>query len=117
MLYIIKYEKKDKIRFASQQSEIGIEILTENSYCDDTLNTIVFIKNKKVFVKTDALIEICKLLVSFPKIFVLIKIIPPKIRDYFYDVFSKNRHILFGNKNDCMKPTKEIRMKFLKEII
>ncbi len=117
VLYIIKYDKKDKIRFASQQSEIGIKILNENSYTDDSLNTIVFIKNKKLFVKTDALIEICKLLVGFPKMFVLMKLIPSKIRDYFYDIFSKHRYNLFGKKTVCLMPTKEIRMKFLKEQI
>ena len=74
---------------------------------------IVFIKNKKVFVKTEALIEICKLIAGFPRVFVVMKIIPSKTRDYFYDVFSKYRYKLFGKKTECIIPTKEIRMKFL----
>lgn len=113
VLSIIKYDKKDKIRFASQKSEIEIKILNENSYNDDWLNTIVIIKNKKLFAKTDALIEVCKLLVGFPRVFIVLQIILSKIRNYFYEVFSKHRYDLFGKKNECIMPTQEIRMKFL----
>jgi predicted DCC family thiol-disulfide oxidoreductase YuxK len=115
VLYIIKHDKKDKIGLASQQSEIGIKLMKEAGFQNNQLNTIVLIKNKTAFIKTDALIEICKLLVGFPKMFVLMKILPSKIRDYFYDIFSKHRYNLFGKKKECMMPTKEIGMKFLKK--
>ena len=113
VLFLIKYDKKDMLRFVSQQSEIGMKLLLENNYKENSLSTIVFIKNKKVFVKTEALIEICKLIAGFPRVFVVMKIIPSKIRDYFYDVFSKYRYKLFGKKTECIIPTKEIRMKYL----
>ena len=113
LLYIIKYDKKDKIRFASQQSEIGIKLMKEVGFQNNQLDTIVLIKNKKLFVKTGALIKICELLTGFPRVFIVMKIIPSKIRDYFYDVFSKYRYKLFGKKTECIIPTKEIRMKYL----
>ncbi|WP_187658500.1 thiol-disulfide oxidoreductase DCC family protein, partial [Flavobacterium macrobrachii] len=31
-LFIIKYDKKDKFRFASQQSEVGKYLLQKNNY-------------------------------------------------------------------------------------
>ena len=52
VLFLIKYDKKDMLRFVSQQSEIGMKLLLENNYKENSLSTIVFIKNKKVFVKT-----------------------------------------------------------------
>ena len=110
--FIIKYDKYDKIRFASQQSEIGMKILNENDAIN-SLNTIFFIKNKTVFSKSDAIIEISKLLVGYPRIFTIMKIIPKQIRDYCYDKFSKNRYNLFGKKTDCIIPTLAIKNKFL----
>ena len=111
--YISKYDKTDKIHFASQQSEIGMKILNENQYNNNSLNTIVFIKDQKVYTKTDALIEISKLLVGFSRVFILVQFIPKKIRDFFYTIFSKNRYRLFGKKEECMIPTAAIRNKFL----
>ena len=49
VLFLIKYDKRDKLRFASQQSEIGMNLLHANSYDESSLNTIVFIYNKQVF--------------------------------------------------------------------
>ena len=49
VLFIIKYDKKNKLLFTSQQSEIGIKLLNENGYYQNSLKTIIFIKNKKVF--------------------------------------------------------------------
>ena len=101
------------MRFASQQSEIGIQLMKDVGFLNNKLDTIVLIKNTTAYIKTNALIEICKLLVGFPRVFLVLQIIPSKIRDYFYEVFSKYRYDLFGKKMECMIPTKEIRMKFL----
>lgn len=112
-LFIIKHDKKDKFRFASQQSEIGKELLLKNNYSGTSLSTIILLQDEKVYTKTTALMEIAKHLVGFPKIFVLMKIIPKAIRDFFYDVFSKYRYKLFGKKENCTIPTSDIRKKFL----
>jgi len=111
--YIIKYDKKYEIRFASQQSGIGIKIMKENDYHNIELNTIIFINKTGVFVKMDALIEISKLLIGYPSLFILFKIIPPNIRNYFYDIFSKHHNNLFCIKAERIIPNNEIRMKFL----
>lgn len=113
VLYIIKYDKKDKIRFASQQSKIGMKILNENNYHNNSISTIILIKDNEFFIKTDALIEVCKLMVGFPRVFIVLQLIPTKIRNYFYDVFSKHRYDLFGKKKECAIPSQEIREKFL----
>lgn len=112
-LYIIKHDGKDKFRFASQQSDIGMFLMKKNNYHGNSLSTIILINNKKVYTKTTALIEIAKHLVGFPKIFILMKIIPTIIRDFFYDAFSKYRYELFGKRNNCSIPSKDIKAKFL----
>lgn len=113
VLSIIKYDKNDKIRFASQQSEIGMKLVNENNYHNNSISTIILIKGNRVFIKTDALIEVCKLLVGFPRVFIVLRFIPSIVRDYFYDVFSKHRYDLFGKKKECAIPSQEIRGRFL----
>lgn len=113
VLFLIKHDKNDNLRFVSQQSEIGIKLLAEIGCQTNPLSTIVFINTNDVYIKTNALLEICQLLVGYPKLFIFLKIIPTKVRDYGYQIFSKYRYNLFGKKRDCSIPSKETRMKFL----
>lgn len=110
---IIKHDKEGKMKFASLQSELGQKIMNFCGYHNNELATIVFIKEKEVFTKSQAIIEICKLLVGFPRLFVVLEIIPPKIRDFLYSFFSKYRYNLFGKKSQCNIPTQEKRARYL----
>ena len=114
VLQIIKYDKRNHLKFSSLQSESGKKMLKLYKMDEKDLSTIIFIKNEKeVYKESTAVIEIIKLLVGKPKIFLIIKIIPRTIRDFFYRIISKNRYKLFGKRESCMIPTEEIRNKFL----
>ena len=111
--FIIKYDKNNLMKFASQQSEVGKKILSNFGYDNISLDTIIFLKNNKLYTKTNAIIEICRLLKGFPRYLIILKIIQENTRDYFYSIFSKHRYRLFGKKSECMIPRLEIRNKFL----
>jgi predicted DCC family thiol-disulfide oxidoreductase YuxK len=114
VLKIIKYDKRNQLKFSSLQSEFGKKMLKLHNMEEDDLSTIVFIKNDQdVYKETTAVIEIIKLLEGKPKILLIFRIIPQKIRDYFYIVFSRNRYKLFGKKDSCIIPPLEIRNKFI----
>lgn len=114
VLQIIKYDKRNHLKFSSLQSEFGKKMLKHNKMDEIDLSTIILIKNEKeVYKESTAVIEIIKLLEGKPKIFLIIKIIPRTIRDFFYRIISKNRYKLFGKRESCMIPTEEIRNKFL----
>ena len=112
-LFVIKFDKYDKFRFASQQSETGKKLLREYHYHDSEINTIILLKDNEVYTKSSALIEISKHLVGIPKLFIIFKIIPVSLRDLLYDLFSKYRYRLFGRKKNCSIPSVHIRNKFL----
>jgi predicted DCC family thiol-disulfide oxidoreductase YuxK len=114
VLKIIKYDKRNQLKFSSLQSEFGKKMLKLHNMEEDDLSTIVFIKNdQEVYKETTAVIEIIKLLEGKPKILLIFRIMPQKIRDYFYRVFSRNRYKLFGKKDSCIMPPLEIRNKFI----
>jgi predicted DCC family thiol-disulfide oxidoreductase YuxK len=114
VLKIIKYDKRNQFKFSSLQSEFGKKMLKLHNMEEDDLSTIVFIKNDQdVYKETTAVIEIIKLLEGKPKILLIFRIMPQKIRDYFYRVFSRNRYKLFGKKDSCIMPPLEIRNKFI----
>jgi len=114
ILKIIKYDKKNNLMFSSQQSEYGKTVLKKFRIDENDLNTIYFVKNNTmIYTKSIALIEIIQMLNVKRKLLLIFTIIPTRIRDYFYSVFSKNRYKLFGVKDSCIIPSTEIKNKFI----
>jgi hypothetical protein len=94
--FITKHDKKSKIQFASLQSEKAKELLKNSAFNNENLNSIVFIADQKIFLKSDAAIEIAKMLDGFPNYLKYFQFIPRAIRDIVYDLIAKNRYRLFG---------------------
>ena len=94
--FISKHDKNSKIQFASLQSEKAIELLKNSAFNNENLNSIVFIADQKIFLKSDAAVEIAKLLNGFPRYLQYFRFIPRPIRDFIYDLIAKNRYRLFG---------------------
>jgi predicted DCC family thiol-disulfide oxidoreductase YuxK len=60
------------------------------------IDSIIFISEEKFLFKSDAAIEIAKLLNGFPRYLQYFRFIPRPIRDFIYDLIAKNRYRLFG---------------------
>ncbi len=94
--FISKHDKYGKIQFASLQSEKAKELLKNAAFNNENLHSIVFIADEKIFLKSDAAIEIAKLLNGFPHYLKYFQFIPRPIRNFVYDLIAKNRYRLFG---------------------
>ena len=93
--FVIKGDPQQKIKQIALQSTEGQEIVSAHPYLQD-VNSIIFIANNKVFIESDAIIEIAKQL-SFPYKFLAAgSIMPKKWRDAIYKWIAKNRYHWFG---------------------
>ena len=110
---IIKYDTHNYFKFAAQQSEAGKRILKEAGYKGESIKSVLLLKNNHVFTKTDAVIQICKLLTGFPRIFVLLQYVPKSIRDFGYSIIAKYRYSIFGKRTICMVPNQVVKNKFI----
>jgi predicted DCC family thiol-disulfide oxidoreductase YuxK len=93
---ISKHDKYGKIQFASLQSEMAKQLLSKMAIDTNKIDSIIFISKEKIFFKSNAAIEIAKLLNGFPHYFQYFRFIPRPIRDFVYDLIAKNRYRLFG---------------------
>jgi len=112
VLFLIKHDKKNNLHFAAQQSSAGSKIMQQYFVLNDG-NSVVLIKDEKVYYKSDAIIEISKLLVGWPRLFKMIFIFPKVFRNWFYDIVANNRYQLFGKKDGCSIPSKANEHKFI----
>ncbi|PMC40825.1 hypothetical protein CJ195_02745 [Bacillus sp. UMB0899] len=112
--FIIRHDKNGIIKFAALQSNKGQELLREHQLSTTDLNSLVFIHGDRYFTKSTAVMEICRHLGGEWKIFaVMLRLTPRPVRDTLYDFVAKNRYKWFGQKNQCMIPSKEVRNRFL----
>jgi predicted DCC family thiol-disulfide oxidoreductase YuxK len=111
--FIIKRDNKNYFRFSPLQSEFSKNILNKNNISTVNYESIILFENEKIYLKSTAAIKIAKHLRGFWKLTFILIIIPPFIRDFFYDIISKNRYKWFGKRDMCMVPTTEIKEKFL----
>ena len=93
--FVTKGDPQQKIKQIALQSTQGQEILATQPYLLD-VNSIIFIINDKVFIESDAILQIAQHL-SFPyKLLVAGIIVPKKWRDTMYRWIAKNRYKWFG---------------------
>lgn len=110
--WIIQRDIHDRFRFTPLQSQTGLTIL-DYHHQSHNINTVVLIFKNKVFIKSNAILEICFHLGGFYKCFYIFKLIPTFIRNWGYDIFAKHRYQFFGRDEHCMMPDPKINYKFL----
>lgn len=111
--FLIKNDSKENLRFSSLQSNFAKRV-AEDKNLENNLTTIIFIEDEKIYKKSDAIIRIFLSTNSKLKIFgFLISIFPRFFRNFFYEFFAKRRYSIFGKKEKCMIPEKNISHLFI----
>ena len=111
--FVIRHDPAAKFRFAAIQSEIGGEIFQSHGLDPADLQTFVFIKDGKMFLRSDAAIEVVSRFGGAWRIFRILRFVPRLVRDVIYSTIARNRYRWFGRKEVCMIPTAEIKGRFL----
>mgnify|MGYP000162022613 CR=1 FL=1 len=113
VIFTIRRDPQGKMCFASQQSEIGQELLVKFGLPQDTINSIVFIEGDRCFLRSSAVLHLVRRLNGFWPLFYVFIIIPKPIRDFLYNYIASHRYQWFGRKDVCMIPTIEMKSRFL----
>jgi predicted DCC family thiol-disulfide oxidoreductase YuxK len=99
--FITKRDLNKKFSFLSLQSSEGKKLLNQFNFNTLETDSIVYVKNNQVFVKSKAALEIAKDMGGTYLFLMIFKIFPTKINDYFYDFVAKNRCKFFGKNDSC----------------
>ncbi len=113
--FIIKRDTGKNFLFASLQSEVAGELLKNEGVNLQNMSTIILIKNRKIYYRSDAILEIVRKLTAPWPLLYAFKVVPGFIRDGLYNLISKHRYNWFGKRDTCRVPSKEERSRFLEE--
>lgn len=113
VVFVIRRDNNARIRFASLQSETGKALLLSAGLNPDSTNTVVYFSGDKTFLRSSAILYLLNDLGGGWRLFYSLIIIPSFIRDYIYNQVARNRYRIFGKRESCMVPSKDIESRFI----
>jgi predicted DCC family thiol-disulfide oxidoreductase YuxK len=111
--FVIKRDKRNKVKFASLQSAAGKKLKEHYQIPESYFDSIVLIDNDKVYYKSTAALSLSKYMDGLWPLCYALVIIPAFIRNIIYDFIARNRIKWFGKADTCWVMTPELKNRFL----
>ena len=109
--YVLKKDLKNQFQFSSLQSQFAKATLLPQY---QGLDSVILLENDQTFIKSTAVLRILfQLNGHWNALAVFLSAIPRPIRDFFYDIFAKNRYRIFGQNEICRVPTVKEKLRFI----
>lgn len=113
--FVIRRDVKTVFKFASLQSEPARKLLSAYKYPAGDLNSFVLIEEDKFYIRSSAVLRVCKRLNGLWPLAYAFIIVPPIIRDGIYNWVARNRYQWFGKREHCIVPTAGMEARFINE--
>jgi len=117
--FLLKHDKKGRLRFASLQSEFAGKVLRRHGFDPKDLDTLHVVENyeqpgERLLQRSDAVLRAWRELGGFWSFLAsTAKIVPRPLRDVTYRFVAQNRYRVFGKYETCMLPDPNQRSRFL----
>jgi len=116
--FLLKRDRKDRLRFASLQSEFAQRVLRAHDLDAADLDTVYVVLNhgtagETALARSDAIIHAVQQLGGIWKIISLGKLLPHSLKNAIYNVVARNRYRVFGKSDSCVLPEPRHRQKFI----
>jgi predicted DCC family thiol-disulfide oxidoreductase YuxK len=112
--FIIQRDPKGRYQYASLQSDAGKKLVQPFGLpVTDTPWSIILVESGRCYIKSAAILRICRHL-TFPwPLLSLFVVLPRFIRDFLYVFVANHRYRWFGRMDACPLPRPEWRDRFI----
>ncbi len=110
---ILRNDRRGRFRFAALQSEVGQALLRRHGLPTDDFDTFVLVEDGRAYLRSAGALRVARGMDGAWKLLSALTIVPRPVRDFFYDLFARNRYRMFGRLDACMLPPPEVRSRFL----
>ena len=117
--FLLKRDKRGRLRFASLQSDFAVRVLTRHGIDPKDLDTVQVVVNydrpdEQVVNRSDAVLRAAQELGLPWNILARVgRIVPRPLRDMVYGFVARNRYRVFGKYETCMRPDPNQPHRFL----
>lgn len=110
--WILAHDSNGRFRFAPLQGEAAFLTLNETERRE--LTTIILVKNRRHYKRSDAIVQVLlDLKTPWRWLGRALASIPRPIRDAAYRAVAKFRYRIWGERDTCRLPTNEERSRFI----
>jgi len=102
VLFIFRNDKQKKFKLYALQSSTGMEVLSNYKLSLSDMESVILIRNDKVFTKSKAIFQIIIDIGGLWKILLIFRFFPVWFNDFIYDRIAKYRYLIFGKKKECL---------------
>lgn len=99
---LVRFDTHERISFASLQGKLAA-VEGFSKYAAKSGGSMVLLResDKRVFTRSDALIELARALGGWWRICTVVRLIPTQLRDWGYDLVANHRDLLSGQSDTC----------------
>jgi predicted DCC family thiol-disulfide oxidoreductase YuxK len=114
--FLKKRDKEQWLHFVALQSESGEKqgqrFNLKISHPEDRVghqhsndpNSVILVEGERIYLKSEAMFRAVRILSGGWSMISIFLILPVHLRDFFYDIFAKNRYRWFGSRSTCKLP-------------
>jgi len=113
--FIIKNDTKRHFKLCSVQSSEGQKILNHFGFPTTYYETMLYVEGNKCYQKSDAFLNIMRIMDTPWRFAYAFKIVPKAFRDWIYDRIALNRYFIFGKYNYCRLPAPDHEQRYVNE--
>ena len=110
---VLRYDSKQLCKFAPYQSDHGQAALRLAGLPTDRIETLVFLHNEQVYIRSRAVFKVFQMLPMPLKLLSVLRVIPYSISDFIYDHIATSRYKLFGQKDESCLISENNKDRFL----
>jgi len=111
--FILKNDRSGKIKMASLQSQVGMELLQQQNISEVLPDSMVLIKGGKVWFESDAALHLALELENYRRLGKFLFLLPRFLRDWGYRLVARNRYQIWGKSAECYLPDPVWKERFL----
>ena len=111
--FILRYDRKHRIRFASLQSPRAQAFFAGSDINPQSSGTLVFVRDGQLLVQSEAVLEICRELRAPWRWLRFFSVLPRRLRDALYRFIAARRYKWFGQRASCRQPSPAEKDRFL----
>ena len=114
--FLLRYDRREVMRFASMQSLAGQELLRNAGLNPESLETLLVVYRGNHYRNTAAIFRVLHELGWPWRLAWAAWLVPSFVRDPLYRLIARNRYGWFGRKQQCFISSAEIAHRFLDQV-
>ena len=111
--FIIRIDRKGRIKFAALQSQTGKKLLADAKIPPGDSDTVVYFSHGMVYLRSKAILQLLFDTGGVWRMTCFFKLIPVFLADALYRLIARKRYRIFGKRRECMIPAPGIADRFL----